>query len=301
MQFTKATRQQRTLNACLFGPSGSGKTYTGLQLLRQLIGDKGRIACIDTERGSASLYPQFDFDTVSLTDYSVDGYYDALKSAEGYDALLIDSGTHAWNGTGGILERVDEIKRVKGYANPMMAWNDVQPEENKLWDAILDWPGHMVMTMRAKQTYEINRDERGKVSIEKLGMGAVQRESKEYEFDVVGRMDMDNVIIIEKSRCEEISGKTFAPGSDLAGILRDWLGTGAPSRTSLMAAVKAKREALGMCIDTAQQITIDKCGAEIQSLPDDQLASMPKLMQEFSEQPEPAQDAAPSPEGGKNE
>ena len=166
----------------------------------------------------------------------------------------------------------------------MQAWNEVAPEENRLWDAILDWPGHVIVTMRAKQTYEISRDDRGKTTVEKLGMGAIQRDAKEYEFDVVGRMDMDNTLIIEKSRCEAISGKSCAPGSDIAGILREWLGTGSPSRASMMTAIKEVREGLTLDADTAQALAVQNYGCNILELTDDQLAAIPALLQEFSEE-----------------
>ena len=51
--FKKAVRSASKLRLALSGTSGSGKTY-GALLLAKGIG--GKIAVIDTERGSASLY-----------------------------------------------------------------------------------------------------------------------------------------------------------------------------------------------------------------------------------------------------
>jgi hypothetical protein len=40
----------------LVGPAGSGKSYTSLLMARALAGPTGKIAAIDTERGSLSKY-----------------------------------------------------------------------------------------------------------------------------------------------------------------------------------------------------------------------------------------------------
>ena len=62
--FTKAERKKAKLRLGLTGASGSGKTYSALQIAK---GMGGRIALIDTEHGSASLYSNdFDFDTLEL-------------------------------------------------------------------------------------------------------------------------------------------------------------------------------------------------------------------------------------------
>ena len=95
------------------GISGSGKT-TGALLIAKGIG--GKIAVIDTERGSASLYADLcDFDVVELgPPYTPENYINIIHEAEraGYTTLVVDSITHEWNGQGGILEIVefDEVR-----------------------------------------------------------------------------------------------------------------------------------------------------------------------------------------------
>ena len=64
--FKKAEKTQSRLRLALCGPAGSGKTYTSLALASEL----GRVAVLDTERGSASKYAdRFAFDVVELEDY----------------------------------------------------------------------------------------------------------------------------------------------------------------------------------------------------------------------------------------
>src|SRR5690606_34635021 len=104
--FKKATKSQAKLRMAITGPSGSGKTYTALSVGTPL----GRIAVIDTERGSASKYADlFDFDVLELTEYNPRNYIEAIRAAcaGGYDVLIIDSLSHAWSGQGGVLELVD--------------------------------------------------------------------------------------------------------------------------------------------------------------------------------------------------
>ena len=105
MKFHKAVRKRAKLRLAITGPSGSGKTY-GALLLAKGIG--GKVAVIDTEHGSASLYSHLcEYDTLELEPpYSPERYIDAIKAAEsaGYDVIIIDSATHEWNGAGGCLE-----------------------------------------------------------------------------------------------------------------------------------------------------------------------------------------------------
>ena len=114
MKFTKATRQKARLRLALTGPSGSGKTWGALLLA---LGLGGKIAVVDTERESASLYSHLaDFDTLNLSaPFTPERYIEAIKAAEeaGYDTLIVDSITHEWSGVGGCLELVDQVARAK--------------------------------------------------------------------------------------------------------------------------------------------------------------------------------------------
>src|SRR4051812_48113654 len=105
MAFQKATRKQVKLKLALVGPSGSGKTYSALQLAK---GIGSKVAVIDTERGSASLYSHLsEFDVNELTRYEPEDYIDAINDAVkmGYEVLIIDSLTHEWEATKEIAEK----------------------------------------------------------------------------------------------------------------------------------------------------------------------------------------------------
>jgi hypothetical protein len=225
--FQKATKKQARLRMALIGPSGSGKTYTSLRIASRL-GKK--IAVIDTEKGSASKYSdQFGFDVLELETFGPQRYIDAIKAAgdAGYEVLVIDSLSHAWNGKGGALELVDQATARSKSGNSYTAWRDVTPLHNDLIDAILRAKCHVIATMRVKTEYVIEKDEKtGKSTPRKVGLAPVQRDGMEYEFDVVG--DMDNAqLVITKTRCPAIAKAVVnEPGSEFADTLKAWLTDG---------------------------------------------------------------------------
>jgi hypothetical protein len=68
--------------------------------------------------------------------------------------------------------------------------------------------------MRTKTEYQEITDNNGKKKRVKIGLAPVQRAGLEYEFDLVGYMDDENNLIIDKTRCPDLSGKIYAkPGA----------------------------------------------------------------------------------------
>lgn len=228
MKFVSARKVKTFLRLGIVGPAGSGKTYSALAILSALL-PNGRIALIDTEAGSAALYGGiFTFDTVVLSDFHPRNYVDAIGLAhrEGYDGVIIDSLTHAWAGTGGVLEMHDAATRKSKSGNSWTAWRDVTPAHTALVDTMLQTPIHLVATMRTKVEYA-QVDENGKSKIKKLGTKPIQQEGMDYEFGVVLEMDLDNVGCVIKTRCPALRGKAFQdPGPQVAKILKDWLDSG---------------------------------------------------------------------------
>lgn len=185
MKFEKAMRKKAKLRLALTGPSGSGKTYSALLVAK---GIGGKIAFIDTEKGSASLYSDVaEFDVLELDPpFSPERFIEAIKSAEdaGYDSLVIDSITHEWGGVGGCLELVDTIAKAKYRGNSWSAWSEINPRHRLFLDAILRSPMHIIATMRSK-TETAQVEENGRKKVAKLGMKSEQRDGVEYEFTTV--------------------------------------------------------------------------------------------------------------------
>lgn len=227
--FKKATKEQAKLRLSLIGPSGSGKTFSALAIATGL---GGKIALVDTENHSASKYSGiFAFDTLALVEFDPQNYIDAIELAEdnGYNTLIIDSLSHAWMGKGGILDIKDAADRRNpngGYFN----WRDVTPIHNALVDKMVNCKIHLIVTMRAKTEYVIDKDEKGKNTPRKVGMAPIQRDGLEYEFDVVADMDLNNTLVVSKTRCPELTGKIYHhPGKNMADVLLTWLTDGAPA------------------------------------------------------------------------
>jgi hypothetical protein len=149
-------------------------------------------------------------------------------AANGYNVLIIDSLSHAWSGPGGVLEIVDNEAARSKSSNSYVAWRKGTPEHNALIDAMLNAPVHIIATMRSKTEYVIERDEKtGKSAPRKIGLAPVQRDGMEYEFDVVGEMDMGNTLLVSKSRCPKLNNAVISkPGQEIADALRAWLSDG---------------------------------------------------------------------------
>lgn len=227
--FKRATKSQAKLRAALMGPSGSGKTYTALSVASAF----GSVAVIDTEHGSASKYGDlFTFDVLELTRYHPQEYIDAITAAGqagSYDVLVIDSLSHAWSGSGGVLELVDQAAKRSDAKNTFAAWRDATPLHNQFVEALLAAPMHLIVTMRSKTEYVLERDERGKMTPRKVGLAPIQREGMEYEFDVVAELDMQNTLQVTKTRIPKLTGRVIhTPGLDFGQTLKAWLEDGTP-------------------------------------------------------------------------
>lgn len=228
--FVKASKKQSRARIALFGASGSGKTFTSLALATELAGKDGKVAVIDTERGSAAKYADvFEFDVApDMEDFGPLNYCKMIRAAEEakYAVLIIDSLSHAWSGKGGLLEQVDNAKSRE--KNQFGAWRDATPQHNELIDTILNCRMHVICTMRSKTEYVQEKDDRGNTKIRKVGMAPIQRDGMEYEFDICGEMDDANALTIGKTRCSALARKRIQqPGAELAKTIKAWLTDGA--------------------------------------------------------------------------
>jgi len=151
-------------------------------------------------------------------------------AAKQYRVLCIDSLSHFWNGKDGELDKVDRAARRMQTPNSFAAWKQVTPLHNALIDKIISAPLHILVSMRSKTEWILDRDERtGRTVPRKVGLAPVMRDGIEYEFDVCGDMDQENTLVITKSRCPSLAGGVFAkPGKEVADVLKEWLG-GAPA------------------------------------------------------------------------
>jgi AAA domain len=229
--FRKALKHGTKLRFAVCGPSGSGKTFTLLRLATEL---GGPIALIDTEHGSASKYADlFEFDVLELDSYDPLRLIELIDEAAAhrYRVLCIDSLSHFWVGKDGELDKVDRAARRMHSPSSFAAWKQITPIHNALIDKIISAPLHVLVSMRSKTEWVLERDDRtGKTVPRKVGLAPVMRDGIEYEFDVCGDMDQENTLTISKTRCTNLAGGVFSkPGRELADVLKDWLGDAPPA------------------------------------------------------------------------
>jgi hypothetical protein len=251
--FKKAERKQAKLRLALAGPSGSGKTFSALLMAKGL---GGRIAVIDTEHGSASLYADIaDFDVLELhAPYSPERYAEAITAAEqaGYGVLIIDSYSHEWTGSGGCLESNEKLAHQKFKGNTWAAWNETTPRHRKLTDKILTSPLHIICTMRSKT--ETVQGEGKKVI--KLGMKSEQRDGTDYEFTVVLDISHDGHAAIASKDRTKLFDQPEVISEDTGRRLLAWLNDG-KSQADLQATALQ---------DALSKIPLTKTMQELQSV-----------------------------------
>lgn len=244
MKFEKAVRMKAKLRLALTGPSGSGKTYGALKIAQ---GIGGKIAVIDTEKGSASLYAHMaEFDVLELDPpYTPERFIEAVKAAEGagYEVLIVDSITHEWSGVGGCLELVDQIANARYRGNTWSAWNEITPRHRAFLDALMRSPMHIIATARSK-TETAQTEQNGKKKVVKLGMKAEQRDGLEYEFTtVLDIVHEGHYALASKDRTGLFGGDPQPISEETGRMLLDWLEAGAENVDQLTPALKAIDEA----------------------------------------------------------
>ena len=220
--FTKATLELIAGKFGITGPSGSGKTTAALNFTRGLVGPNGKIALLDTENRSASLYCALtNFDVLNMQPpYQVKKFTDAIQMAvdNKYDALIIDSGSAEWQELLAEKEAMDS----RG-GNSFASWGAIGKKHEDFLKAIRNAPIHLVVCLRAKQEHVQDKDANGRTTIRKVGMAAIQREGMEYELTTVFDIAMDHNAKASKDRTGLFDGRlepiTRKTGEEVAAWL----------------------------------------------------------------------------------
>jgi hypothetical protein len=229
MAFKQAERTQLYLRCALFGPSGSGKTMTALRMA-QGIADKMGVpfAVIDTEARSASKYAnRFTFMVDDLSGKTIDHYIASMNECikAGYKVLVIDSLTHAWRE---LTDEVDRLAEKSTSKNTFSPWAKVNPKQKRFIEAILNFPGHIIATMRSSTEWVIGSNKDGKSVPEKVGLKPEQGKGIEFEFDLLLELDQKHQATVTKDRTGRFQDETIdKPGEAFGVTLYEWLSSGA--------------------------------------------------------------------------
>jgi len=245
-QIRKAERTQVCPKIAISGPSGSGKTLSALMIAYGITKDWSKILVIDTENSSSELYSNADikglskkigqFDVIPFgPPYAPERYVQAIQCAEqgNYQVVILDSLSHSWNGTGGALDKVNNSNSSNSYA----AWKQVTPIFQRMIDAILQSKCTIICTMRAKQDYVMETNEKGKQVPRKVGMAPIIRDGIEYEFTTVFDINLDHYGFTSKDRTGMFGGQLIMDES-IGTAFEQWRVSGAPIRAVEQAPVQ---------------------------------------------------------------
>ncbi|WP_445386423.1 AAA family ATPase [Robiginitalea sp. IMCC44478] len=182
MKLQQAKRHQVKLRIGLSGASGFGKTYSALLLAHGITNDWAKIAVIDTENNSASLYAHLgDFNVLPLIEpFTPERYIEAIKMCERahMEVIIIDSITHEWQGKEGCLELHQKL------GGRFQDWAKISPRHQAFLDAILNSSCHVITTTRRKIDYSLDLGSNGRTRVIKHGTKEITREGFEYELTV---------------------------------------------------------------------------------------------------------------------
>jgi len=179
-----------------WGPSTCGKTLTALLVARGYVGPKGTIGVIDTENKRAlyhaaaargeggapwlhlSLEPPFSPDRYSAA-------CDAL-TLKGCDAIIIDSGSHVWEGEGGVLDMADKFE-----GHGLQKWKVPKTAYKRMVNHLLRAPIPIIWCLRSKEGFE-QVVERGKKNVVNRGIVPISGKGLIYEMTISVLLGLDH-------------------------------------------------------------------------------------------------------------
>jgi hypothetical protein len=225
MQLQTAQRRNAKIRLGLQGPSGSGKTMSALLIAFGITQDWSRISVIDTENRSSELYSHLGpYQVLQLKEpYSPERHIEALQVCEaaGMEVIIIDSTSHEWNSTGGILETHGNMA-----GNSFTNWAKLTPRHNLFINAILKSTAHVICTIRSKTDY-ILFEKNGKQVPEKVGLTGIQREGLDFELTLVFEMDIKHHAVATKDRTGLFMDKPeFTPNEATGQQILNWCQSG---------------------------------------------------------------------------
>lgn len=221
----KATRKQVKLRLNISAPSGAGKTYSALRMAHGITGDWSKVAVIDTENGSASLYSHLgEFSTIDLAPpFTPEKYTEALKVCvdAGMEVVIIDSTTHEW---ACLIEENELLAQARFRGNTWSAWSQTTPRHDKFINSILHSPVHVITCTRSKMETIMGDDKK----VKKVGMKDVQREGWEYELTISLNIDRDtHMATPSKDRTNLFEGKNpFLITEETGKEIAEWCNSG---------------------------------------------------------------------------
>lgn len=232
MQLKQSQRQQVKLRLGLSGASGFGKTKSALLLAYGMTQDWSKIAVIDTENSSASLYSDLgNYNVLDLqAPYSPERYIQAIELCEksGISVVILDSVSHEWNGTGGCLDIHEKL------GGRFQDWANVTPRHQAFINKILQSSCHIITTTRRKIDYSLDVGSNGKTQVVKHGTKEITRDGFEYELTINFELINENHLAkASKDRTGLFMNKPeFLITPDTGKMILKWCNSGSETNPS---------------------------------------------------------------------
>jgi hypothetical protein len=220
-------------------------------LVEPVVDGERTILVIDTEKESALTYA----DNFTFRHLPWRPPFDPSELAEVLDAIpfdfpkielvIVDSLTHFWRGTGGTLEIAD---------GKFGGWKDARPIQDRLVEAMLTLPLHLLIGVRSKMEYLVGANGR---EVSKVGLAPVQSEDLVYEMNVALDIDMNHRIEVVKSRTPAVPvGRMYPAGTErkAAEDYAGWLAGGVPPAP--MSEVESLKARLADVVDKEARLAI---------------------------------------------
>lgn len=230
MQLKQSQRQQVKLRLGLSGASGFGKTKSALLLAYGMTQDWNKIAVIDTENSSASLYSDLgNYNVLDLQAlYSPERYIQAIELCEKseIEVIIIDSVSHEWNGAGGCLDIHEKL------GGRFQDWANVTPRHQSFINKILQSTCHIVTTTRRKMDYSLDVGSNGKTQVVKHGTKEITRDGFEYELTINFELVNENHLAkASKDRTGLFMNKPeFVITPAIGQLILEWCNSGAMNK-----------------------------------------------------------------------
>lgn len=231
MQLKQSQRQQVKLRLGLSGASGFGKTKSALLLAYGMTQDWSKIAVIDTENSSASLYSDLgNYNVLDLqAPYSPERYIQAIELCEkaGIEVIIVDSASHEWNGTGGCLDIHEKL------GGRFQDWSLVTPRHQAFINKILQSSCHIITTTRRKIDYSLDIGSNGKTQVVKHGTKEITRDGFEYELTINFELINENHLAkASKDRTGLFMNKPeFVITCDTGKMILEWCNSGSKNNS----------------------------------------------------------------------
>ena len=190
LEFKKAVRKSVPMLVSISGTSGSGKTYSALLLAAGIAGPSGKVGLVDTENGRGEMYADSPGIKAALPNgylylrfdppFTPERYVEHLTAAEqaGITVCIVDSGSHEWEGIGGVSEAAE---KAEGKMGRFGKWAGPKMSHKRFVYYCLSSPMNIIFCLRARD--KVKQFKRGDQII--LGPGQETSDAPVADRDVV--------------------------------------------------------------------------------------------------------------------